>query len=86
MESEGLIPCSQEHSTGPYPESYQSNPIHTIPSHLSNINFNIIHPPTSLVLPVVSFFLAYPPNILYAFLFSPFVLHAPYNLKQWNGT
>jgi hypothetical protein len=30
MEPEGSIPCSQEHSTGPYPETYQSNPLHPI--------------------------------------------------------
>jgi hypothetical protein len=46
MEPEGLIPCSQEPSTGPYPESYQSNPIHSIQSYLSTIHFNIVHRPT----------------------------------------
>jgi hypothetical protein len=30
MEPEGSIPCSQEPSTGPYPEPYQSNPLHPI--------------------------------------------------------
>jgi hypothetical protein len=30
MEPEGSIPFSQESSTGPYPESYQSNPLHPI--------------------------------------------------------
>jgi hypothetical protein len=30
MEPEGSLPCSQEPSTGPYPESDQSNPYHTI--------------------------------------------------------
>jgi hypothetical protein len=39
MEPEGSLPCSQEPSTGPYPELDQSNPYHPI-------NFNIIHPST----------------------------------------
>jgi hypothetical protein len=30
MEPEVSIPCSQEPSTGPYPEPYQSNPLHPI--------------------------------------------------------
>jgi histone-lysine N-methyltransferase SETMAR len=30
MEPEGSIPCSQGPSTGPYPEPYQSNPLHPI--------------------------------------------------------
>jgi hypothetical protein len=39
MEPEGLITCSQEPSTGPYPESDQSTPYHPI---LSKIHLNII--------------------------------------------
>jgi hypothetical protein len=35
MEHEGSTPCSQEPSTGPYPEPYQSNPLHP---NLSNSN------------------------------------------------
>jgi hypothetical protein len=47
MGPEGSLPCSQEPSTSHYPEPDQSNPIHTIPSYLSKIHFNIIHLPTS---------------------------------------
>jgi hypothetical protein len=44
MEPEGSLPCSQEPSTGPYPQPDQSSPYHTI---LSKIHFNIVVPPTS---------------------------------------
>jgi hypothetical protein len=44
MEPEGSLPCSQEPSTGPFPEPDQSNAYHTI---LSKIDFHIILPPTS---------------------------------------
>jgi hypothetical protein len=30
MEPEGSVSCSQEPSTGPYPELYQYNPLHPI--------------------------------------------------------
>jgi hypothetical protein len=46
----------------------QINPVHTIPSYLSEIHFNIVHPPMSLSSGV-------PTNILSAFLFGTFVLH-----------
>jgi hypothetical protein len=39
MEPEGSLPCSQEPSTGAYPEL---DSIHTIPSYLHKIHFNIV--------------------------------------------
>jgi hypothetical protein len=66
METEGSLPCSQEPSTGPYPEP--DRPIHTIPSYLSKIYLNIHYLPG--IIP--SGFLT---SILYAFLVSSFVLH-----------
>jgi hypothetical protein len=61
MEPEGSIPNSQEISTCSYPEP---------PSHLSKIHLNIIHPPTSWSSSGL-FPSGFPPNNLYAFLFSP---------------
>jgi hypothetical protein len=42
-ELEGSSPCSQEPSTGPYPEPVRSSPYHPILS----LHFNIVHPPTA---------------------------------------
>jgi hypothetical protein len=53
MESEGSLPCSQEPSTGPYPEPDQSKPYHSI---LSKIQFNIVHLPKSSSVCVYSVF------------------------------
>jgi hypothetical protein len=36
MEPDGSIPCSEEPSNGPYPEPYQSNPLHPFLSILCN--------------------------------------------------
>jgi hypothetical protein len=55
--------------------SYQISPIHTIPSYLSKIHFNIVHP-LRLGLPSGLFPSGFPTNILYAYHFSPFLLHA----------
>jgi hypothetical protein len=51
----------------------QINPVHTNPSYLSKINFNIIRTLRSWSFSGL-FPSGFPTNILYAFLFSPFVL------------
>jgi hypothetical protein len=53
------------------------NPMHTIPSYLSKIHFNIVHPTYILVFPVVSFLPAFPPISYMHSSSSQFVLHAP---------
>jgi hypothetical protein len=58
------------------PIQSQIDPLHIIPSYLSKIHFNIVHPPYVLVFPVVSFFLDFP-SISYMHSSSPpFMLHA----------
>jgi hypothetical protein len=69
MEPEGSISCPQEPCTGPYPEPYPSNPIHSIPSYLSKRSILSTH--LRLGLPSGLFPSGFPTNILYAFLFSP---------------
>jgi hypothetical protein len=72
MEPEDSLPCSQESSAGPYPEPDQSNPSHPISLRSTLILFIRL----GLDLPSGLFPSGYPINILYAFLFFPFVLHA----------
>jgi hypothetical protein len=71
MVPEGSLPCSQEHSTSPYPEPDRSSPYHPIPFSLFKIYFNIVQ-----VFLVVSFFLAFPPISYMNSSSAPFRLHA----------
>jgi hypothetical protein len=78
MEPEGSLPCSQEPSTGPYPEPDQSEttpPHHYLPKIYEY--FNIIH--LRLGLPSGLFPCGFPIYILYAFLFSPIRVTCPAN-------
>jgi hypothetical protein len=67
VEPEGSLPCSQEPSTGPYPEPDRSSPYHPICLR------SILILSTDLRLGLSSglFPSGFPTNILYAFLFSP---------------
>jgi hypothetical protein len=64
MEPEGSIPCSQEPSTGPHPEPYQSNPHHPILSVLRSILILFTH--LRLGLRSGLFPSSFPTNILYS--------------------
>jgi hypothetical protein len=57
----------------------QINPVHTTPSRLSKIHFNIVHP-LRLGIPSGLFPSGFPTNILYAFLFSPIRVQVMYYL------
>jgi hypothetical protein len=76
MEPEGSLPCSQEPSTGPYPESDRSSPYH--PIFLRSIFILSNH--LRLRLPSGIFPSGFPTKILYVFLFSPIRATCPVNL------
>jgi hypothetical protein len=68
MEPEGSLPCSQEPSTGPYPEPDQSSPYHPI---LSLRSILILSTYLCLGHPSGLFRSSFPTNMLYELLFSP---------------
>jgi hypothetical protein len=72
IEPEGSSPCSQDPSTGPYPEPVPSSTY--IPSYLTYILILSTH--LRLGLPSGLFPSGLPINILYAFLFSPIHKHS----------
>jgi hypothetical protein len=71
MEPEGSLPCSQEPSTGPYPQPDGFSSHHPILRSILVISTHL-----RLGLPSGLFPSGFSTNILYAYLFSPFVLHA----------
>jgi hypothetical protein len=73
MEPEGSLPCSQEPSSGPYPEADWSSPYNLNLSLYITILMLFTH--LRLCLSNDLFPSGFPTNILYAFL-TPFVLHA----------
>jgi hypothetical protein len=77
MEPEGSLPCSQQPSTGLYPEPDQSNP--SIPPYLSKVHL-ILSTHLRLGLPSGLLPPGFPTNILYAFLFSPIRAACPEQL------
>jgi hypothetical protein len=75
MEPLGSLPCSQEPSTGPYPEPDQCSSYHSTPCLLRFILIFCTHlclGPSSGLFPS-----GFPTNIIYAFLFPPHSCYMP---------
>jgi hypothetical protein len=75
MEPEGSFPCSQEPSTGPYPEPDQSYPHNPIQRSILILSTHLCLGLPSGLLPS-----GFPINILYAFLFCPIRATCPAHL------
>jgi hypothetical protein len=78
MEPESSLQCSQEPSTGPYPEPDQSSPYLSHPVSLRSVL--TLSTDLRLGLPSGLFPYGFPTNILYAFLFSPIRAKCPAHL------
>jgi hypothetical protein len=78
MEPVGSLPCSQEPSTGPYPEPDQFNPSQPLSLSLRPILYFQTH--LILCLPSDLFPSGFPTNILYAVLFGPIRATCPLHL------
>jgi len=76
MEPEASLPCSQQLATGPYPEPAESTSHFPIPVRLTSIQVLSSHLHLSLLRGL--FLTNFLTKILYAFLTSPYVLHAPH--------
>jgi hypothetical protein len=75
MEPEGSLPCSQEPSTDPYPETDRSNPYHPILRSILILSTHL-----HVGLPSGLFLSGFPTNILHTFLVSPISATCPAHL------